>query len=346
MAKNAFDYSRLVRACGYADRPGDEKEINQRVLHFLNQRFSVTIAEFNGKLADAQKELQVEPLKKYRKFADFEIAWQLINAPMPLKDWDFLSYVDPEKTGILCGKSGEQSFLLTKENTELEIFDSPEAKYGHGADDLCYNLSWWREAVCCVWAGIIMNGLIHRFQKKSILALPVGEPTFSKDGFADPNEPIGKALELAGVSDKEADDFYKLYERAMLGSAYCEYDAGEAFKEFLSSTNIMALQKHNLNFKESHALLLAGSQRRPEVEIELRWNQNARAYQFVCLIENNDVHGYKDKEKIATIPASILFDFFKGAEPKIQQDLIRLLIRGGCDKARNFLFLALVSHLD
>jgi len=211
---------------------------------------------------------------------------------------------------------------------------------------LCFSLSWWREAVCCVWAGIIMNCLIRHFQKKSVLALPAVEAVFSKDGFADPNEKIGSALELKGTSDKKAEDFYHMCEQAALGSASCETDASEAFKEWLCSANIGVLQKYNLDFEEAHMLLLAGSQRRPEMEIELQWNQKIGAYQFVCLIENNDLHGYKDKKKTAGIPANILLDFFKGSEQEIKEDLIRLLIRGGWRKAQKLLYEGLNHHTD
>ncbi len=346
MAKRSFDYSKLVDACGLDHRHGDEREINNKTLHFLSQNFSATKAEFSEILKKASKEVKNMPLAKYREKEHFQAAWQLSNLPPLGEKWDYLSCADPEKTGILCGTSPQDMVLLNEEYfNPFEIFGRGSI-WGENLRHLYFSILWWSEAVSAVWAGIIIKDLIRCFQKKSLLALSAGETAFLGDGLSgkiDENEPLGKALELP-ISGEEARDFAKLCHKAALGSVSCGVGTGDVFKEWLRNANIGDLEKHGLSFLQAESLLSAGSRRMPELEIELYWNQNTGSYQFVCLIENRDAHGFKHAE--SQIPVKILFDVFKNASSGAKEDLIRLCIRGGQDKAEGLLSKALITHCD
>lgn len=349
MTKNV-DYARLVRALGFAERCGDEKEINQKSLHFLNQSFQETIAEFKGKFKKAVKEVRSIPLDKFRKPSDLESAWALANLLPPNEDWDYLRHSDPEKSGIVCGEKEKQILFSTDSFKSFEFFGRREDLWGEGVWDLYYSLTWWREAIMCVWAGIIVKNLISCLKKKPTHLLSAGKTDMLQDAAANQllfrNKPIGSGLNLDGISDEEADNFNRLYEKARLGSRDCELSAAEAFKEWLRSANINVLQKYGLGSKEAHLLLFAGSQKSPQIAIDLCWDAEMRTYQFVCFVSNNDIYGYKDKEKTGHIPANVLFDFFENAPPKTKEDLFRLVIRGGWDHARSLLDSGLVHHID
>lgn len=343
MLKRTSDYSRLRRALGFTCQHRDERKVHAKVQHFLGQSFAATAVEFNVKIECAVEEIRSMPLEKYREPEMLEAAWQLAETPSPLKDWDFLPYSDPEKTGILCGVSGEKATLLIEESFKRFDLFGRETIWGNGVLDLYFSLSWWREAVCCIWASRIISTMIGALNRKQALALPLDDRIFSPQCFAgdsaiNPNEPIGYALNLNGISDEEADNFYQLYEKASFGSAECEESSAQAFKHWLRSANIQSLKEHNLNYKEAHRMLFSGSQWRPEIEIELDWDQRIGAYQFICVVKNNDVHGYQDKERTSRIPAAILLDFFRTCEQKVKEDLFRLLIRGGWRKARDLLY--------
>ncbi|MDP2668255.1 MAG: hypothetical protein Q8P07_00240 [bacterium] len=349
MTKNV-DYARLVRALGFAERRGDEKEINKKVLHFLNQSFHETVSEFKEKLEKAKEEVRNIPLDKFRKPSDLESAWMLADLPLPLEEWDFLRYTDPEKTGIVCGEREKKILFSADSFKPFDLFGRREDLWGNAVWDLHYSLLWWREAVMCVWAGIIVKNLINCLKKKPTHLLSAGKTDMLQDAAANRllfrNKPIGSGLNLDGISDEEADNFHRLCERARLGSYDCELSAAAAFKEWLRSANINVLQKYGLNNKEAHLLLFAGSQQRPQIDIDLCWDEGIRTYQFVCFVNNNDVHGYKDKEKTGHIPVNVLFDFFENAPLKTKEDLFRLVIRGGWDHARGFLDSGLVHHIN
>lgn len=339
MVKKSVDYARLVRALGFSGRQGDEKEINRKALHFLGQSFSETKAEFAVKLERAKEEVRNTPLEKLWQPSDFESVWMLANLPALAEDWDYLRHADPEKTGIVCGEK-EKQILFSKDSFEsFELFGRREDLWGEGVWDLYFSLTWWREAVTCVWAGIIAKNLISCLKKKPTHFLSAGKTDMLQDAAASlllfRNKPIGSALNLDGVSGEEAANFHKLYENARMGSYDCELSAATAFKEWLRSANINIFQKYGLSNKEAHLLLFAGSQQRPEIDIRLCWDEGIRTYQFVCFVNNNDI-----------IPANVLFDFFENAPPSTKEDLFRLIIRGGCDKASELLDSGMVHHID
>ena len=335
---------------GFAERRGDEKEINKRASHFLNQSFSETIAEFKLKFEKAKEEVRNIPLDKFRKPSDMESAWALADLPEVLEDWDYLRYADPEKSGIVCGER-EKKILFSRDSFKsFDLFGREEEIWSNAVLDLYYSLLWWREAVMCVWAGIIAKNLIGCLKKKPTHFLSAGKTDMLQDAAANQllfrNKPIGSALDLQSISDEEADNFHRLCEKARTGSYECELSAAAAFKEWLRSANIKVLKKYGLNQKEAHSLLFAGSQQRPQIDIDLCWDEGMRTYQFVCFVNNNDIHGYKDKEKTGHIPINVLFDFFENAPQKTKEDLFRLVIRGGWNHARSLLDSGLVHHID
>lgn len=348
MKKDAIDYSRIFKACGFTKEKQKEYPVNTKVSHFLGQSFSENIAEFKMTFEKAIGEARALPLEKFKEPAEFSAAWQLAGVSSPTDDWDFLAYTDPEKTGILCVNGG----LFTEESFEhFSLFGRGDPIWGDEILRLYFSLSWWREAICCVWAGLLIKDMAVFFKKRSEQTLLEAYYGFSqKCEFIAVNQmreiQMGDPLRLTNISDEEAHDFYKLYEKAALGSGDCERSVANAFRGWMREANIGTLQSYGLDYQTAHSLLLASSQRTPEIDIRLLWDQSANAYRFVCLVENNDIHGYKDDGKTARIPIDILCDFFENAPHDIKEDLIRLLIRGGWRKAMELFDKGLSHPID
>ncbi len=348
-----LDFSRFLRLCGYAK--AEEKEsagLNEKVIPYLNRSFLKTKDHFETVLKKAKEEIKSRPLGKYREPAQLKAAWELteISLPLPVIG-GFLAVANPEKSGISCQMASGDSAVLSLESLEPLGLFGEKIKWGEGVWDLYFSLHWWQEAVRCVWAGIILHRLVPHLQKGTLL-LPGISPTdqentaFFQGEVYGLNQPIGCLLGFHYLSDQQADELYQLYDRAHFGSRFCETAAGENFKEWLREVNIGDLQQQGLGFAQADAVLMAGSQRNPELDMEMIWSEPAQAYQFGCWIKNKDVHGFDDHSKTAYIPESILFDFFKQADKKTQENLLRLLIRGGWQKARELVFPAIKSSLD
>lgn len=347
MVANDLDYSCMMKACGLAGRGVEKPTVKKWVSHFLNQTLSETMIEFGTKLETTASKIRSLSLAQYREQDEFRAAWQFVNMPPPLRDWDFLSHTDPEKTGVLCGEPGREPTLLTAENVN-PLFDMKTLE-DTVAFDLWVSLSWWRTAVSCVWAGKIVHDLLLRMRTRTERCLLIGDTIFSKENFFEKtirnDKPIGAILALPGSNEKDAEEFYAFCDRAHMGSRDCEYRAAAELKDWLHLANIGIFQESGLNFKQAHLLLLAATQREPRIDMKLAWDQSSRAYQFVCLVENNDRHGYTDKEKTSGIPAELLMNFFGSASGKIREGLFRLVLRAGSIKARE-LFSGGLDRID
>src|SRR6266481_564750 len=338
-AVKTLDYSRVLVACGYDGRNGNEKRgVNARIRHFLEQTPAAAMAEFREKIASTAENLRKLPLNNYRgedAEAAFKAAWCIAKMPPPLADWNYLSHTNPEKCGILCGNPNAEPVLFTED--DVCNMGLPEET---GVVDLWLNLSWWREAVCAVWAGKIAHQLIHLWRGGSLL-LSSGDNFLQGTGIEKrargKSDLLGMILELPGVSHVEAAEFYAACDAAAMGSMSCEYDAADAFKEWLRSASIGVFQKHGLTFEEAHYTLLSGSQSMPQMEITMEWNDSVGAYQFACIVKNRNAHGYPDKKKTSRIPQELLLSFYEGASREIRIDLSRLLLRAGMQKMRELL---------
>lgn len=338
--ERVLDGSRTLQACGFLEPNEEEGKISSPVLHFLQQRLPESMLEFKIRLETAAEILRNLPLRKYRKPQAFEAAWQLVNMPPPLADWDFLFHIDPEKTGVLCGNPGASQILLVQEDLDL-LYDA-----NRGVSELWCALAQWRKAVCCVWASTIVHELIYLTGKKGALLSPGKPICFSEKRKHCNDEPLGVSLDLSDISDAEADEFHVLGEKAMFGSADCEYSVAEGFKGWLRSANISILQRCGLNFQEAHLILLAATQHSPYVDIELGWDREAGFYRFTCIVKNHDAHGYVDPKNTAYIPTEIVFSFFEDAAPNVREDMLRLVIRAGRTRARDLLLKGLEHPLD
>lgn len=350
-----LDFSRFLRLCGYA-KP-EEKEsagFNERVIPYLNRSFLETKDHFETVLKKAKDEIKSRPLVKYSKPSELKAAWELTEISLPLltvNAGSFLEVANPEKGGISYQRAGGDLAVLSLESMEPLGLFSGKHKWGEGVWDLYFSLHWWQEALCCVWAGIILHRLIPHLQKGTLLlpetstAGQENSPVFQGE-VGGLNQPIGHLLSFHYINHQQADELYQLYEKALFGSRFCETAAGENFKEWLRQVNIGDLQQRGLGFAQADAVLMAGSQRDPKLDIEMIWNEQAQTYQFGCQIKNKDVHGFDDPSRTAFIPEGILFDFFKQTDQKTQENLLRLLIRGGWQKARDLVFPAIKRSFD
>lgn len=344
MTRGVIDCSRLLRACGLDDLL---TERNERVLHFLSQSPNRTMIEFRRKFEAAAEGIRSAPLQKFREPKIFEKYWRFAETPQPLMEWNFLSHTNPEEAGIFCEAPDHETALITERDVP-SLSDEEELP---GVFDLQVNLSWWRFAVCAVWAGRIVRNLIllSRGSKYKLL-LPGAQPT-NERGFAfrnriDEGGPIGAVLELSEFSDDEIGVFYELCDAAIFGSITCEYGVASAFREFLRSSNIRTLQELGLTFEEAHVVLLAGSTTRSEMDIRLKWDQETEEYSFVCVVENKDIHGFTDPAKTGGIPHKLLNYFYERASTDVQKDLLRLILRAGQCKARDLLVSKLATSYE
>src|SRR5258708_2421073 len=347
MIATELDYSRMMQACGLAGQNGEKRTINARISHFLNQTLAETMTEFGEKLETTSSNIANLGLLHYKEQEESQAAWQLANIPPPLTNWNFLTHIDPEKTGVLCGKSGEEPTLLTDESVH-PLFDM-KAFENTGAFNLWVSLSWWRTAICSIWAGKIVHGLLLKLRKHPHLYLPAGETVFTienSDYEIRESEPIGSILSLPGVRTKEASDFHNLYEQAHFGSRDCEYRAAAALKKWLRSASIETFRSNGLSLDEAHHLFLAATQCEPRIDMELLWNQKAQAYQCICFVKNNDQYGYADKKKTSGISVDILLSFFGDAPGQVREDLFRLVLRAASVKARELLSKGLHRDLN
>jgi len=206
--------------------------------------------------------------------------------------------------------------------------------------ELNFSLYWWNNTVRHIWSVIILNYLISttsRNGKKLLGGDFSSDRKFEAESISF-GQPLEKLVEIKSVDTKEADSLHSLYYKAHLGSRFCEFEAGNSFKEWLKNINLGDLQKHGLTFQEAHLVLLAGSQVNPEIEIEMRWDQTIKFYRFVCFVKNLNTHGFKDEDRTVHIQESLLLAFFENSKPEIQASMVRLLISAGFNKARDLLF--------
>ena len=344
-----LDFSRFLRLCGYVKLNEENGGLKQKVIQYLNQSFLETRDQFDEIFKKAKKEIIDRPLKKYRYPGVFEAAWGLTEIISPLLV-TFPTVDDPEKSGLICKKISDDLVILSMENLDSLGLFKEDVKWEKDVWELYFSLSCWREAIRCVWAGIILHQLVLRLQGKRLLA-ETCERGQEKIGFLEYemfklDKPIGEMLSFYFISDEKADELSQLYEKSLWGSRFCETSAGENFKEFLRELNIDRMQRCGMKFEQAHAVLMAGSQRDPDLDIKLVWDQQISSYRFVGQIKNKDVHGFEDASKTASIPENILFEFIRQTDQKTQEDVFRLLIRGGWQKARDLVFPAIKRGLD
>ena len=221
MTKGVLDCSRMLRICEFTEKTN---KMSNFAMHFLNGSFSEAMTEFKDKLEKAAAEMRDLPLKDYRKESELRAAWLLAGMPPPLPEWDFMSHAEPEKTGILCGKTREAAVALTEEDLS-PIFDMALRRKRDGTpetSDLMFLLHWWRIAICCIWAGKIVNHMIGTKRNRGSLFLPSPKQTPSEKNVsekcdAEDDDRLGAILALSNISDKEADGFYKLCNAAAFG---------------------------------------------------------------------------------------------------------------------------------
>ncbi|TSC74499.1 MAG: hypothetical protein G01um101444_269 [Parcubacteria group bacterium Gr01-1014_44] len=342
-----LDFSRFLRLCGCAKSEKKENAcFNDKVIRFLNQSFLKTKAHFEIVLKKTKEEIQSRPLVKYGQPSELKAAWELteISLPLPVVG-NFLAIVNPEKSGISYQRASGDLAVLSAESLEPLGLFKEKNKWDEGVWELYFSLHRWQEAVRCIWAGIILHRLVSQLQQGTLLLPGISQTGQENQSFFQ-DQPIGHLLCFHHISHQQADELYQIYDRAHFGSRFCETVAGANFKEWLRQLNIGGLQQQGLGFAQADAVLMAGSQRDPELDIEMTWNEQVESYQFGCRIKNKDAHGFDDDSRTAYIPESILFDFFKHADQKIQEALLRLLIRGGWQKARELVFPAIKRSLD
>lgn len=351
--RTGLNFSRFLRLCGYAETAGKESNLSNQVIPYLNRSFLETKTRFEAILEKAIKEVQGWPLGVYRQPAELRAAWDLtgIRLPLPVAE-NFLTATDPEKSGVICQNSDGDLAILSSENLKLldRLSEKVDKEKKKDFFELHFSLHWWQEAVRCVWAGIILNQLVYKLQGKGVLLLPgiveQGKNEFFQSETISLDEPIGQLLCFGYINDAQADEFCELYERSLFGSRFCETAAGDSFKEWLRKIDVGILRQNGLSFAQADTLLMAGSQRIPDLDIELIWNQQAQTYHFGCRIKNKDVHGFDDPSRTAYIPGKILFEFLRGENTKTQENLLRLLIRGGWRKVRDLAYPAIKNHFD
>ena len=350
-----LDYSKFLKLCGYAK----SKEIgiggfNEGVIPYLGRSFLETKIHLEAILEGAIKEVKSRPLQSYREPSQLKAAWELSEISLPLLEASyFLRTAEPEKSGIFYFDANKNLAVLSTESLDsLGLFkeDKKWYKWGEAVWELYFSLHWWQEAVRCVWAGIIMHRLAPILQNKKLLPgdskISSEKNIFFQAEMSDLDRPIGLFLSFPYLSDEKAEELYQLYNKAHFGSRFCETETGYNFKEWLRKLDIGSSQKHDLTFEQADAVLMAGSQRNPELDIDLIWDQKEKLYQFGCRIKNKDVHGFDDSSKTTHIPEGILFDFFRQTDQKTQENILRLLIRGGWQKARDLVFPAIMRSLD
>lgn len=348
--KTTTKYSRLLRVFGKT-----KDEIHRGVQHYLEKSLCEIRVEFGDHIAEAAKELRARSFEEYREPSQLKAAWELATLAPLLPEWDVFTVTKPEETGIMCLDANAHTRLLSQKDFHpLQLFDG-KSKWGNGVHALHFELGCWQETVCCVWSALIARNLIRRLRKQQNTLEDVADVLNSECALAssyffeapaiDPERPIGELLSLEDITDTEIDTFAKFREWCAMGSYSCEVSAGNIFKNWLRRASIGMCEQYQLTFKEVHPILLAGSQREPRAEIELRWDEAARTYRFAFLVKNRDAHGFDDG-RAASIPESILLDFFENTSKNVKTDLVRLLVRGGWRKAEDLFRDSLRGDLD
>ncbi len=339
--RTTANYSRFILMFGGPERNGTVRKLHAQMLQNLGKSFHELKADIEKKLARAIKEFEACPLERYREPEQLKQAWGLTSLLPRLPDWDFLACENPEKTGIVCRNAEGRDVLLFQDSFKyFGLLDKLEVP---SASELWYALAWWGSTVQCLWSAIIAGKLIRHFRKQRLLPESYApardaEPAFRSGSIiaapaVDPDKPLGELLAFRDITDEEATRFYEFAEKCRFGSSSCEVGAGVFFKNWLRGASIGTLKKYGMTLEAAHCLLLAGSQREPRVEFELRWNQKARAYQLMCV-----VYGHGGKDTAAVVPEGVLVDIFAGATEATQVDLTRLLVRGGWGRAERLLW--------
>lgn len=331
----------------------EEKRLDRGALYFLEQSFPEVMQEFEKKFALVREGISGEPLKNFREKKDFQKFWALAQEIHPVVgiEWgmseSYLAQTNPEKAGLLCSIEGDDARVFTEE--DIYVQDRLFSKAVEACvTDLWRSLYWWRRAVCVVWAGMIVHDLISWMKKvnlgqdsvKHIAA--TGSLLSSGIGVAEEQDDegddlIGAALNLSDVDDKTIEIFFDICHSAAFGSSDCEYNAGEGFRQWLSSASIGLMRSLGVTFEEAHMILLSGSQASPRMSVALLWNESLEAFQFACSIINRTSSGFTDPERTSILPATVIKDFYQKAPKGVQDDFMRLFLRAGLYKAQNLL---------
>ncbi|MBI2024642.1 MAG: hypothetical protein HYT03_00935 [Candidatus Harrisonbacteria bacterium] len=321
----------LLRACDLWE-PRNRWFFNEDVVQ-LSERdcHHDTMSEFEILFQKVAEDILKEPFASFKSPEYLEKLWQLALTPQPLRDWDYMAFTDPEKSGILCRISGHGNLLITPEILPGHIWKEDENRIGKNVERvfaLECALRNWRILVKTFWASRIIEKLM-RLMNKNL--------TLSWSNIND-EEIAGEQFACLSYSNEQADEFCEMVNKSARASGECEERTADAFKKYLALVNVGTLRGFGLSSNEAGRILLASNQNRPRMKLSPKWNQETRNYQFFCYLGNGFSSAkYINDDETAIIPGNIFFNFCDSASIEIKTNLTRLLLRDGLYKARDLI---------